>query len=1467
MDPAMSLTKVEKTKGEILKLLEDKSVVIVVIRGLAGVGKTWMAREMSKCVLEKSLSCCSIWVSCTSKRDIKCIYADIGHQLSLIPPCEKGDGSKEGTDKTTKSSVDLKDEVLKLIAKKTLSDGQGEKFFFIILDDVPTEMKEADITAELLVPHGQKVKILITRRDYSGSDSIEEAARTVKIEPFPPEDLSTILHKLVDKEIREFPNFKTLSIAIAEKCRGLPATIVMIAAAFNSIARNKSSCCNLESVMEEVANSEGLPEDLTKILHCCHDMLPSTEMANCFRYIRQFLPRHGGIHYNELIANWILEGYFSDADHVENAYAKGHCVLMELLDRRLLKIMPNNIVSIEGLALKIPDHRYGGYGGTSSLGLACAFDEGEWEGFGRVTWTDGMIQKLCWSKDQTITTLLLDGSHPIREVPETFFEPMKDLKILALFKPRFKSLPSPLLKMEELLVLAVRGSDQLENINGVDKLKALLILEISGASSLNMIPDDIFEHAVHLRTLNLSSLPITKLPSSFPKLSGLRWLILRDCPCLETLPSLTTLGNLEMIDASRTNLNKIFDKCFAPLEKLQYLNLSQTKIVRLPLICDAARLTWLILSGCSCLFRLPSLPRSLEILDLSDSATTEIEPGLRATQKQSNPGVTNLRRLNLSRCGGLEKLPPTKAFEKLELLDVSNAVNLKEIEDESFNHLKHLTVLNLSGTKIDTLPPLHELGNLRQLLLKDCKSLKRLPIMEGLLRLKELDLSGASSLEEMGPHSPDCEKFNLPNLQKLLLAGCGHLKKLPLLNTLGKLEILNLSGCALLDKIPDEFFEHLPCLHQLNLSETKIQRLPSIAKLGNLRHLILRDCHLRTTLAGLESLTNLQELDLSGTSSLGEVKAKCLERMDQLQILKLSGTKVDELSSISNLTNLTQLSLSGCSGFSELPHLGQLTKLEDLDLAETEIKSLPSIETLCNLRQLSLRNCMSLELEKLPPLKPQSPVEVLDLWGIRINEFPYWIFKMTNLKCLDLPDLRVIGQVDWGKIRCLPEKVNWEECGIFELVGTVTTSNRPFISVRGTHFFQLLERNSTLRNTCFKRFHFSVYPPPREQGEGGDIYHYRNDTIFREVYNKIRHLPDPGQPDQDPDPEQPDWVPDPGQPDQLPCPGQLDWSVEFHSFKSLGEYPTEVIKRSNCISFIDDSCMRHLSDLGDDYLKALKDCWLERCHGMECIFAGSDVTTLWVSNLPELRSIYSETVQSKSHKNLKNLYIDCCPMLVGTFSSGQLPENLEVIQIKFCDKLKTLIEHETSVESTLPKLKTLHLLGLPMLKSIGLQLLESLEIVQIQDCDGVETLFDHEALTVCTLPKLHTLHLSELRLLKSVGVSSASLGTRGVLKCPNLKNLYLDFCPMIVSVFSSGHPPKNLEVVQIQHCDKLKSLFEDTSSAEHLLPKLHTLRLLELPRLESIGISRDGSSLEPDIRGCQNLSKGIQIRQHEGALK
>ncbi|KAK2638024.1 hypothetical protein Ddye_025819 [Dipteronia dyeriana] len=73
------LGTMEERKNHILKLLEDDGVSTVVLVGDIGMGKTWMAREISECALCYE----SLWLSVTEKYDINLLYKSIAHQLSL----------------------------------------------------------------------------------------------------------------------------------------------------------------------------------------------------------------------------------------------------------------------------------------------------------------------------------------------------------------------------------------------------------------------------------------------------------------------------------------------------------------------------------------------------------------------------------------------------------------------------------------------------------------------------------------------------------------------------------------------------------------------------------------------------------------------------------------------------------------------------------------------------------------------------------------------------------------------------------------------------------------------------------------------------------------------------------------------------------------------------------------------------------------------------------------------------------------------------------------------------------------------------------------------------------------------------------------------------------------------------------------------------------------------------------------
>ena len=1230
----MALREAEKDK--ILKLLKDDNVTAIVLIGDAGVGKTWIARKIADSADKEGLSYVTLWVFMNQQDDEKSLHENrslhenIARQLSILSTIEEWeDNATKEEDHEEESLESLKNKISTKLEEMRLPD--PKKCLLLIVDGVPDMMNENYIMSafrKIMHLNGQALfKVLITRRKETvveGNEVTETKSVIIKIEPLSDKGLNLFQERVTDN-VSGIDDFQTHALRIAKNSKGLPAAIVVIAEALNRIVEHDCGFWTLESAMKEAA-CEDARNSANPLLRCGFEMLPKRDKAliDCCWYSLQFFLKHGGVHYNELIACWILEGYFGPVDHVEKVYEEGHRVLVELIDRHLLKIRDDNVVVVEGLALTILDCCPDRNEGKSSLGLARVFEGGHWQGFGRITHADGLIKTMCnrdkWDK---VSTLLIDGSRLSREVLDTFFQPMQGLEVLALFNPTIKSLPSNLSKMDKLRLLVLRGCDLLENVDDIKELKSLTVLEISGATSLKKIPDDFFHKLLQLQSLKLSAVQIKSMPSSISELSELRWLMLRGCASLEELPRLQKLESLLVLDLSGAiELRKLKDKTFKAHAKLRMLDLSQTKIDRLPFLKNLGNLTRLSLRCCECLTRLPSLKSvsQLEILDLSGSSK------LKENQDEIFPSMDGLKTLNLSNTA-IRHLPSNNnSLPNLELMNLSDALSLDKIEDNIFEHLRCLRRLKLSKT---------------------------------------------------------------------------NLQKLPSLSNLCNLEILNLSGCSALKEIVDQSFQHMTCLQQLDLSETKIERLPSLSNLSNLCQLLLRNCVNLKELPPLESLSKLEELDLCGARSLKETEAKFLENMVHLRFLNLSGTAL-KLPPMSNLTNLTQLLLQRCRLSELCANLEKCTQLEVLNLSETDIQSLPSLENFSNLRDLNLRDCSS--LEKLLCLKSVTHLEVLDLWGTRVKEFPYEISQLTHLKRLNLPDLKDVQTLDWRKIKNLPEELNWDQCGIFKC-----RQNRPCMSLNGTEFFQYLKTNPGLWETCFKEFQFSVCAREKE-GTTRDICWHRVDPNFREIYFQTLSLPEEH--------------------------GKYLEIVGFDSFTGF----EDALLKAEYISLIDNKFIKSLSDLTAGVksmnvgnVMAMIGCWLERSTEMKTIFGEEaevlmeeNLETLWASNLPILKSVSNGNLQLG---HLKKLYLDCCPMLEAVFHSSQLPENLEVLQIKFCDKLKTLFMPNTSTDCKLQNLQKLHLVELPNLTSIGvlesksvLDIFPSIKLIKVRECPNLENL-------------------------------------------------------------------------------------------------------------------------------------------------
>ncbi|KAL6990928.1 hypothetical protein U1Q18_009049 [Sarracenia purpurea var. burkii] len=1229
----MAMCTVAPRKRKLLELLRDDKVRRIVLFGESGIGKTWTAREISNLARKRGLVGVALWFFLNREYDRDALRDNIIYQLSLLS--NTGEPDVDDDNKHVEKDENQGD------LQQLISAALAGKMLLLVLDDEGNDTKEPQIVSDLeallnLTPRNYKYKVLVTTtRNIPSSDGSDNGGNLIELKHLSMEESLSLLKERAGTRVLKDPAIEPFVEHFVERTKKVPGSIILVAKALSYFAQQDSGLQMLKRSLEEASHNEIY--DIQQLLRSGYDLVPNSILIDCCWNGKHFFHDRRPIHFNELIAYWMMEGYLGHIDCMKKAYERGHQVLMELIDCHILKKVDADYVIVERPALNLDDvvmettvinlddlYRRG-FGGTAHLGLANVVGDGpdgKWEGLGRITQKDGAVKTLCNGKQgNKISTLLLDGRAFSRDFSSNFFLSHQELQVLVLFNPTLKTLPPSV--MHNLCMLVLRGCHILEKIDGINFGK-LTVLEISGPSLLTTIPEDFFEHIPRLQSLNLSLLQIDSLPSSFYKLGELRWLILRECSRIKILKSLKIFKNLIVLDVSgATSLDNIQDKNFKENKELQVLNFSKTKIKSLPLVNSLRKLTHLLLSGC----------------------------------------------LELDRLRGIN------AVTSLEVLDLSGANKFKEFHDQSLEKIVNLKIFDLSGTVVDDLPS--NIGNPHHLYLKGCPRLNDLSCIETLGHLKTLDLSKAEvkTLPSLS---------NLVNLRWLLLSCCSKLEKLPDVNSLKNLEVLDLSGCSSLTVLQLNSFEQMSRLWKLDLSGTRINCLPPLSNLSNLRHLILEKCADLRVLPPLESLSNLEELNLCGLSFLRDAGADFLKTMNHLQILNLSETLLQQLPSMSNLKNLHQLYLSGCPGLKTVPGLEALTKLEVLDLSGTAVGHSPFLKNFSNLRRLLLGDYPG--PEELPQLgsAPSAGTNV---------ELPLEISEWIHLEQLDLTNMKDSQGAGSNKI----EEQNQYGWGIFSLPAEIVGDNNiRLVFLSSSKFIQHLKNNPSLWKTSFKQFCFSVHPT-EDRERRGVVSFARDGFIFRDIYFKARQFSD----------------------------FKEQGSLEIRGFHHPPKGIKDIINHVDSVFFIDNAFESWLSEIGASNLEVLKGCWIERCREMEIVFHEGDVEgitlggleVLWVSNSVNLKCIYHGNWHSDTFKNLKRLYLDCCPMLSTVFSSSQLPINLQVLQIKFCDKLEAVFEKASS-EPELPKLDTLYLWELPELKSIGCAL-PSLQTRKVWKCPNL----------------------------------------------------------------------------------------------------------------------------------------------------
>ncbi|XP_010660252.1 probable disease resistance protein At4g27220 [Vitis vinifera] len=406
-----------------------------------------------------------------------------------------------------------------------------------------------------------------------------------------------------------------------------------------------------------------------------------------------------------------------------------------------------------------------------------------------------------------LQSFLLHRNNPSLNIPNTFFEGMKKLKVLDLSNMHFTTLPSSLDSLANLRTLRLDGCE-LEDIALIGKLTKLEVLSLAGST-------------------------VQQLPNEMVQLTNLRLLDLDDCEELEVIPrnilsSLSRLECLSMISSfTKWVVEGESNACLSELNHLSYLtNLSieipDAKLLPKDILFENLT-SYVILIGdddrqefrTKRTLKLQSVNRSLHLGD-----------GISKLLERSE----ELEFVELSGTRYVFYLSDRESFLELKHLQVSDSPNIRYIIDsKDHRFMQHGAFPLLEALALERLDNLREVwhdpipigcfGNLRTLDVHSCPKLKFLLFLStarGLSQLEEMTIVNCDAMQQIIVYERESEikedghaGTNLqlfPKLRSLKLCSLPQL-----INFSSKLETTSSTSLSRNARSKDSFFSHKVC--------------------------------------------------------------------------------------------------------------------------------------------------------------------------------------------------------------------------------------------------------------------------------------------------------------------------------------------------------------------------------------------------------------------------------------------------------------------------------------------------------------------------------------------------------------------------------------------------------------------------------------------------------------------------------
>ncbi|XP_062006462.1 probable disease resistance protein At4g27220 [Rosa rugosa] len=761
---------------EVMNALKDDEATTIGVYGMGGVGKTTMAKYVGALAQERRLFDKVIMAVVSQNPDFMKIQQTFAEQLGL--------------------KLEEKTEIVR--ARKLEEKIMGETRILIILDDIWKRIDFSDIG----IPSHSKV--LLTTRKLDVCRSMDCHAN-IRLNILSEEDSLN----LFVKEARKYPldkssNFYDVASEVARECAGLPIALIAVARALRGegLDRWKEAARRLKVSQPPILEDEG---DVFKCIKLSYDYLKSDVSKSCFLLCCLF-PEDYDIPIEYLLNYGIGKGMFQDSDMLDarattNSAVKALKESSLLLDSRedgLLwdsrhegRVRMHDVIRDMAILISLSED-----GPRFFVKVGC-----ELKNWPRIDARKGysaislMKNKICKLPEELVCPnlqiLLLRDNASLNEIPESFFQSQKELRVLDLSHTGISLLPQSISFLTNLQALYLDYCKDITDISVIGKLHKLEVLSMKG-NALKELPREIGQ-LTNLRMLDVSAEVIGTVPSKvISKLHKLEELYMQcgfwdwgskiDGEGEETnigfdeLAGLSYLSNLKVLSVKGRceNLKELMNAItcvpympvYENLEELHLFSLDELKqlcVGELPVV-SLCSLKLLEVRQCRNLGNvlLPSkLLQKLSNLEKLLCSDTKVEYMFGC--EGFEPDQTNLREMELQNLRAVRSIcngpAPRVMFHALKELFIDNC----NFQGSLFTFDVAQCLFQLETLTVSECPVLERVIEARREILKNRKTI--LPKLK-FLALLDLPMlyKGSATID-----------FECPSLENLYLDGCPHL--------------------------------------------------------------------------------------------------------------------------------------------------------------------------------------------------------------------------------------------------------------------------------------------------------------------------------------------------------------------------------------------------------------------------------------------------------------------------------------------------------------------------------------------------------------------------------------------------------------------------------------------------------------------------------------------------------------------